>query len=439
MRKYIYILFIIFIATSCGVSKQPATTTDNPYQRKPIAEVEESQLKSDGKIIDATTQLLIGNNQEALEQFQQILRQEPDNATAHYELGRLYQMIGRLDSALTHMQQAVKLDGSNVWYLQRLASIYEARHDNKNHIATWETLVRNNPNVLEYYYNLSDAYLNDGNVNSSIEVLNRVEKRYGVTELVSLQKQKLWDAVGKPDKARKEIEALSDAMPNEPRYTAILAQSYMDEKNYDRALEYYKRLYAIDPANSETMLSMAFCYLTMKRYGDSYATLRKSLLNSDEECKTKLYYLSNFLSDKNFFEGYSQPCLALADTLAAQCPNVEHASLYGMMLAGQKRYKEAAAQFEQYLAFDPSQYDTWESLLICEGMVPEMEDQLLEHAAKAAELFPLHLLPYAVLAEGMLNRGNCEQARYYLERCRMVAPNDNNVKQLATKINQQCQ
>jgi type IV pilus assembly protein PilF len=111
--------------------------------------------------------------------------------------------------------------------------------------------------------------------------------------------------------------------------------------------------------------------------------------------------------------------------------------MYGQMLAAQGRFAEAAEQFRSHLSVDKSQYSVWEALLICEGQAGQ-EEEMMAHALTASELFPLHLRPYLILAEGYMQRGECEKARFYIERCLMIAPNETTVKNLKQTIEQKC-
>jgi len=404
-----------------------------------MVEVTEAQLKTEAQQIDATTQMLIGKPQEAVDSYLKILKDHPEYAPAHYELGKIYLAVGWLDSALYHTQKAFRAQSDNLWYELQLTQIYQRQQDAKNLTATWEDIVKRNPDRPDLYYDLSNAYLLSNNVTASIEVLDRVEKRFGITEAVSLQKQKLWTAIQKPDKARRELEKLAEAMPNESRYNAILAESYMAEKNYPKALQYYNRILSNTPDDEDIHISLASCYLAMGNFQQTYSHLRLGLLNPDVSCSDRLTYLSEFLHNERFFATYSKPCLLLADTVAQQCQGEsEHAFLYGQILAAQGRYAEAASQFCTKLETDKSQYETWEALLFCESMMGDSNAALLEHASQAAELFPLHLRPYLILAQEYFKMGNCEKAKHYLERCQMVAPNDNRVKDLNKSIQESC-
>lgn len=438
MKRNIYIIIIILLLTSCGGSKK-VTESASPYQRKPIVEVSEAELKVDAAQIDATTQMMIGHLTEAVDQYRKILKDNPDYASAHFEIGRIFLGSGWLDSALFHLREAVRLDNRNVWYQQQLAKVYERRHDMKNFTATHEEIVKQHPDVVDYYYDLSNAYLEAENVPASIEVLNRLEKRYGVTETVSLQKQRLWQLIDKPDKARAELERLAEAIPGGERYNAILAESYMAEKNYAKALQYYERILSTTPNDENIHISIASCYLAMKNYAKVYEHIRLGVSHPGVDCKDKLNYLTEFLRDKKFFTTYSRACFLLADTLAQQCSDSKELALvYGKMLAAQSRYGEAAKQFLSYLEADKNAYPVWESLLMCESATPESTELLLEHAKKASDLFPLQVYPYFILAKCHLDTGDCENARHYIERCIMLAPNDSEVAKLNQTIKQQC-
>lgn len=439
MKTYFYIAPILILLASCAGSKHDATD-NSPYRRKPIVEVSAQELKADSALIEATTQMLLGNRDEAIARYQRLLKDNATYSPAHYELGRAYLAKGWLDSALVHARQACRLDADNVWYQLLLTKVYEQRQDGKNLLATWEGIVKSHPDEVDYYYDLSNAYLSTGNVTGSIEVLDRVERRFGVTEAVSLQKQKLWMAIEKPDKARKELERLAEAMPNEVRYNAILAETYMSEKNYTKALTYYDRILAANPNDENIHIALASCHMTMGNTAEAYRHLRQGVLNTGIDGQHRLRYLTEFMRDRRFFAAYSQQCFLLADTVAAQCGDDDgYHFIYGQLLAAQERYSEAAAQFATHLDHDRSQYASWEALLVCETKLGPDNSHLLEHAQEASELFPLHMLPYLILAEGYLQQGDCEKARLYIGRGLMVSPGDATANEINNKIKQQCQ
>jgi len=420
MNKVFHILLLSFLLAACGGSRKSA---DSPgrYQRKPITEVTQQQLSTQGQIIDATAQQVIGHTEEALTLYRQILRDNPDEASAWYQAGKILLQQGRLDSALYYTQQAQRLDAGNVWYSLQLARIYELRNDYGQLIATWESIVGRHPSVLDYYYSLANAYIHNNDINKAVETLDRFEKRYGVSEDISMQKQRLWTAVGKPDKAREEMERLAAAAPNEVRYNAILAESYMQEKNYKKALQYYNNILAHNPDDENIHISLAQCYRQLGDMPQTYKYLCEALRKPALDCKTRILYASEMLRNEKFYTAYSRPVFLLLDTLLADCPpTAGHAYAYGLMLASQERYAEAAVQFRNHLATDSSQYDAWESLMYCVNRLPDHNDELFNLAMRASKLFPLHIQPYYIQATILHSMEGYTGAIQLLQRCESI-------------------
>lgn len=417
MNRFHYIIVVSFLLAACA-SNRNTEQTSKRYQRKPITEVTQEQLTTQGKVIDAIAQQSIGNIDEALTLYRQVLHDHPDEATAWYQGGKVFLMKGWVDSALHYTLEAHRLDKENIWYSLQLARIYELRNDNKELIATWEDIVSRHPSVIEYYYNLANAHIRNNDLNKAIETLDGFEKRYGVSEEVSMQKQRLWAALGKHDKAREELERLANAAPNEARYNAILAESYMQEKNYKKALTYYNRIAEHNPDDENIHISLAQCHLLMGDYRNSYIHLRQGLRNNAIDCKSRILFAGEMLRNEKFYSAYAQRIFLFLDTLMADCPpDAGHAYAYGLMLASQERYAEAAVQFRNHLAVDSSQYDAWESLMFCVSRLPDHDTELFDLAQRASKLFPLHTRPYYIQAAILHSKEGYTGAAQLLERC----------------------
>lgn len=65
-----------------------------------------------------------GRADEAIAEYNETLRIEPDNADAHYALGVTYGPKGMLDKAVTHLEAAVRLAPGNPAFRTDLARAY---------------------------------------------------------------------------------------------------------------------------------------------------------------------------------------------------------------------------------------------------------------------------------------------------------------------------
>ncbi len=419
MKWYKYIVYIVLCATvcSCAGGKKATTTGDSRYRRAPLREVSEEALKSDAALIEAVALQESGRMEEALDAYAALAAREPRCGAAWYGMSRLLVRRGWTDSAMVCADRAVAADNTNRWYLMLQAEVRRARGDAKGQVASWERLVQLEPDKLDYYYELSNACLDAGDIDGAVGALNRVERKIGVTESISLQKQRLWTAAGKADKAEKEIEALAEAMPQEKRYQAILAEMNMGRKRYSKAKLYYDRVLAADPDDEYIHIQLAEYYKAVDKPAEADRELAAAFDNPKLDCRTKVQLLTSFYTAEEFYGARSKTTFELLDKVMGTCgDSTEYALLYGDVLMRQRKFAEAARWLELSLQKDSSRYEVWEGLLICLTEVPEREEDMVKLAARAAHLFPMHTLPLYLQALHEVTHERYAEALPYLEK-----------------------
>ena len=401
-KKTIMVLMAasLVVAAGCGSGKKAASTKANPYERPPIREVTEEQLAEDGMLIDALSLQETGRADEALEAYGRTVEKHPGCDAAWYGMSQLLAQRGWTDSAEACARRAVALRGDNVWYLLSLAMTQQMKGDNNGTIETWETIVRQNPEVLDYYYELSNQYIAAGNLPKAVEVLNRVERRIGVTEPISMQKAKLWNAADKPDKAMAEVEALAKAVPGDKQSNAILAEMNMQQKRYAKAKTYYDRILEADPEDPYIHIQLAEYYKAVGSPAEADSEMVRAFDNPALDSKTKLQLLGSFYSTEEFFGSRSTTTFRLMDKAMSGCTDsTEFAAFYGNVLFNQHRYPEASHQMVLALQKDSSMYEVWELLLVSLSATPGNEADMERYARRAAALFPVHTLPHFIVAQ----------------------------------------
>lgn len=401
MRKIVIysLMAAAVLASGCRGGKD-ATRSEakGKYVRPAIVERTEAELKTDGLMIEAKMAQEVGKAEEALAKYREIVTRDPHYGGAYYEMGAIMAETGYLDSAVYYTRKAEETDGRNEWYKIQLSALYGELGRYKDQVAVMESLVRVKEDKLDYYYELSNAYLAAGDLEGAIEVLNRVEKKIGVTEMVSVQKQKLWSALGAEEKAAKEIVALSDAMPQEKKYSAILAELYMKQKKYGEAKKYYDRILAADPKDEYIHISLASYYRQTGNMEKAYEELKRGFAHESMGCKAKVQIVLSMYTIEELYARPAGRAFELFEEVVRQCGSdvTGYAPVYGDILMRQGRMDEAEAQFRAYIAEDSSRYEVWEALLYCESSDEKKAEQAMRDAQRAKGLFPLHTLPYYV-------------------------------------------
>jgi len=387
---YFCLLTIIILISACKTIDKSKEGRKNKTSEKSNAE----RLYLDGVFIDANKERLLGNYQNALDLFSAVLNKEPENAASLYEVARIYRVQKKNVEALLFAKKAVAIDGDNIWFQLLLADIYNNNQQFKEATSVWATIVGKNPDKIEYYYDWADAYIYENKIEEAIKVYNQIEKKEGVTEDVSMQKQKLYLTLDKFSKAVEEIEKLSAVSPGDTRYYAMLAEMHMKKKMYDKALTYYSKILQKDPNDKFIHISLASYYREIGQKEKSYQELKTGIGNANLDIDTKIQILLSYYTVTEIYSELKPQAFELAEILVKTHTNDAKAySIYGDFLYRDKKYAQARDAFRKVNSIDSSKYAIWETLLIVES---ELNDTaaLMNESARAIELFPEQPLLY---------------------------------------------
>jgi len=219
---------------------------------------------------EASKQKILGNYDKALELYKSGLELNPKDAAAMFEIASIYTDQGKITDALPYAENAVATDPVSKWYKILLVRLYQAQANYTEAGKIIDKLILAEPENIEYYEDQALNSIYQGDYKSAIKAYDQLEQKIGINEDISVQKQKIYVMMGKPEKAIEEIQKLSDAFPDETRYLEMLAEAYMAGGMYDKALELYNRILAIDPGNPYINISLSDYY---RKQGDRVKSL----------------------------------------------------------------------------------------------------------------------------------------------------------------------
>ncbi len=388
-RIFISLLTIVILTVACKTVDKNKT-----FSKKTTVKSNAERLYIDGIFIDANKERLLGNYQNALDLFSVVINKDPENAASLYEVARIYRVQKKNTEALMYAKKAVDIDDNNIWYQMLLADLYSSNQQLKQATAIWENIVKKKSDKIEYYYDWANAYIYEGKFDDAIKVYDQIEGRIGVTEDISMQKQKLYLSMNKFNKAIEEIEKLSAQSPNDTRYYAILAEMHNSEKMYDKALVYYNKILEKDPNDKFIHMSLASYYREIGEKEKSYQELKIGIANPNLDIDTKIQVLLSYYTVTEIYNELKPQAFELSEILVKTHPNDAKAySIYADFLYRDKRFLEARDAFRKVNSIDSSRYAIWETLLVIES---ELNDSvaLINESARAIELFPEQPLLY---------------------------------------------
>ncbi|MFT5054943.1 MAG: tetratricopeptide (TPR) repeat protein, partial [Oceanospirillaceae bacterium] len=184
---------------------------------------EKEQFELMTKFVDASKEKMLGNFEEAEALYNECIKIDSKNAASYYELANLKLMQKSNDEALVLANKALDIDPTNEWYTLFLADLHNVRYEYNLSEELFDRLIEAHPGKVEYIYELGSVQLFQNKLKEAVKTYNKIELALGVTEEISIQKQKLYLEMNDLDGAIKEVQGLIDNYPREVRYLGILA------------------------------------------------------------------------------------------------------------------------------------------------------------------------------------------------------------------------
>jgi tetratricopeptide (TPR) repeat protein len=390
-KKIIPFLLVLLLASSCGIFKH----------EKKHSLTQNEKLENTEEFINGCKEKIAGDYDKAVLSFLTCVKADPDNSAALYELAGVYYLLKKDTDAMPLIKKAIELEPDNVWYQLLYANLLIAGKQYKDATSIYEKLAKAHPESLDYFFNWAEGYLYMGKYSDAIAVYDLVEGKIGVSEDLSIQKEKIYLELKKVDKAIEEIKKLIKAFPSETSYYNYLADLYLDNDMSDKAFEIYQQILVLDPTNANVHLSLADYYRKKGDKDKSFNELKLAFSNVNLDIDTKVKILLSYYTLTEKSDELKPQAYTLIDSLINAHPDDAKAySIYGDFLYRDKKYIDAKVQYLKVIALDSSKYDVWAQLLLLESELNE-NAALLTESKRALELFPDH--PALYLFNGVAN------------------------------------
>ncbi len=383
-HKYIYSLLLVIGCSAIGFTQKPTRLSEKEINVQKI-------------YIEANKEKLLGNDEDAIILFSEVIRKQPTNDAAAYELAKLYLKTGDKSKALNYAQKAVNISPANVWYSTYFAEILAENGEYDQAAKLYESLVTQYPDQYDFYFEWAYMFIKGGNTDEAIGIYNKIEDRIGVNERTTKRKYSLYLVQGKNKKAEAELQKLVKAFPSESLFYQLLAEFYDQQNRSNDAKEIYKKMLEIDPDDPVANLALAESFKESgddERFLNSIQDLFKNPdVNIDIKIKEIVPYITKMPEYANK-PAVRTKILDLGKTLTDIHSDEPKAfSVYGDLLYHADENELALKAYERTLELDKSVFMVWEQMMyIQSGM--GLADELLKTSENTMDLFPNQAVAY---------------------------------------------
>ncbi|MDP4266591.1 MAG: tetratricopeptide repeat protein [Bacteroidota bacterium] len=360
--------------------------------------------------VNGVKEKLLGNLDNAATIFNKCLKMDKNNSACMYELANIYTIQKKYKEALNLSKSAVEIEKDNIWYQIQLSDLYEKNKQYKNAALIYEQIIKKNPEKIELYYKWAEELLYSGKYTDAIKVYNLIEKRIGITEEISIQKEQIYLKLNKLKDAISEVEKLINAFPKELKYLNILSELYQNNNSPEKAYEIYNKILEKDPNNGLVHLSLANYYKQKGQKDKAFDELKSAFSRKELDIDTKINILLSYFVVTDKYTELKDQAYELLKILVTVHPHEAKAhSMYGDFLYRDKKLTDARDEFKKVIALDSSKYMVWEQLLYTES---ELGDNiaLKNDSKRAINLFPLQPGLYLLNGSSNFQLNNLEEA-----------------------------
>ena len=395
-KNSIGLLVAVWTLVSCGTVK---STREKPAVALAQSSLTpEQQRKYDYFFLEAMRLKEKKDYASAFGLLQHCLDIHPNAASALYEVSQYYMFLRQVPQGQEALEKAVANAPDNYWYSQGLASLYQQQNELDKAVTLLEQMVVRFPAKQDPLFNLLDLYGRQEKYDEVISTLNRLEKRMGKNEQLSMEKFRIYLQMKDDKKAFQEIESLVQEYPMDMRYQVILGDVYLQNGKKQEAYDVYQKVLAAEPDNPMAIFSMASYYKQTGQEELYQQQLDTLLLNKKVTPDTKVGVMRQMIVENEQADKDSTQIIALFDRIMKQeQDDPQIPMLYAQYLLSKNMEAESVPVLEQVVDLDPTN-NAARMMLIGAAVKKEDYKQIIKVCEPGIEATPDALEFYYYLA-----------------------------------------
>ncbi len=370
----------------------------------------------------------IDKNEQAIGSLLKANKLQSSNAAVNFKLAELFLQQEKLDEALFHADEAVKNDQSKYVYWVKLAEIQTERGDLGGAVNSFEAMyevVQDVPN--DYLIELAAIYLYNGQPDEALETYTQIEKRLGLLEEVSTQKQKILLKQNKLDEAIAEGKKLVEAFPKIGQYAVSVAQILMSNGKNEEAISYLERYLEEHSSRASVHMELGQLYMQENNPDKTKPHFKEAFQSEEIALESKL---NNFvpLVRRLPSPGLNDYVKELSTYLIKVHSNSANAlAATGDMYYAIQNKDSALIFYRKAIEKEGSNFQLWQNILSLE-MELQNYANVVKYTDEALSYFPNQPILYLYAGSAHFSLDDYQNAIFMLEQGKAIVYGNDQLK-----------
>ena len=216
--------------------------------------------------------------------------QEWVQQNANSQINQLYQQMGKTDELTNKYEAKLKEEPKNLELLKQLAEIYSQNRQYEKCIELYKKALEIKPEDRNLLSKLASAYQNAKQYEKAITLYEELIAKFPENKQSYLSSlMYAYQQAGRNEDAIKTAEEYIKENPSQAHTYTTAANLYNNLKDYDKAIQFYRKAIEIEPTNINAMEQLAHTYQNAKKYDEAMEIIKKLIEKSPYN---KQYYMN---------------------------------------------------------------------------------------------------------------------------------------------------
>lgn len=373
-------------------------------------DIASNEDKFQDSFYEALRQKGIENYDKAIEALEKCQKEQPNNATVFFELGKNYFYLKNYDKAYEAYESATKIDPKNRWFWHGMYDVtYETKDYNKS-ITLVQKLIEFNDSYKE---DLVSLYMYTKQYDKALSLINELNETIGKSDKRELYKADILRDAKYQGSEKDNLIALIKKNPKEEANYISLIYLYSQSNQEEKALEVAKDLEKEIPTSDWAQVSLFKYHLSNNDGEKAIKAMNIVLPSAKIDSKIKHRVLNEFLLfsiDKPQYDADLEKAISYFDNDKEVKVNKE----IGKFFYAKKDWSKSARFFENHLRNNPDDMESTQ-LLLQAYTENKQFDVLSKKATETIDLYPMQPQLYYYAGLGYNQLTNFKKAKEFLE------------------------
>lgn len=259
-RHTILLLAFLIVGSTAFAQKKSKKSKSGNTATPSVKDDQIKILTNEALFINAMQSKMLGNYNEAAFRFSAIIKENPNNHAAHFQMAQIFYSMNQLDKAEFANKTAVDINPYDEWYYVFLGQIKADRGDLSGAADVYRDLIKIKSDDVDLYYDWAMLLEDAKRPEEALQVYELIEKKTGEQEEVFVYKLPLYESTKQYKKALEEVNKLIASDPTQFRYYGYQGDIYAKSGNYEKAIEAYEKILALDSGNILAFYALSEIY-----------------------------------------------------------------------------------------------------------------------------------------------------------------------------------